>query len=244
MRILSGHLAADRRAASSERPADHLRRRLSRRRSQGIVLVHQEILLADGPDGGAEPVPRPRDPALRLRRRRGHARADARRSCASSARGIDPTPEVRRLSHRRPAARADRPRAARAAQVVVFDEPTAVLTPDRGREPVRRSSAGCAPRAWRCSTSPTASNEVKAIADRVTVLRDGRHVATRDIEGLEPVEMARLMVGRDMSKLYPREAGDRLRPGRADGARHGRAGLSWRMRPSACGAARSSASAA
>ena len=46
-------------------------------------------------------------------------------------------------------------------------------------------------------------NEVKAIADRVTVLRDGRHIATRDIEGLEPLEMARLMVGREMSKLYP-----------------------------------------
>jgi ribose transport system ATP-binding protein len=44
---------------------------------------------------------------------------------------------------------------------------------------------------------------VKAIADRVTVLRDGRLVATRDSEGLEPIEMARLMVGRDMSKLYP-----------------------------------------
>jgi ribose transport system ATP-binding protein len=46
-------------------------------------------------------------------------------------------------------------------------------------------------------------NEVKAVADRVTVLRDGRLVATRPIEGLEPIEMARLMVGRDMSKLYP-----------------------------------------
>jgi ribose transport system ATP-binding protein len=46
-------------------------------------------------------------------------------------------------------------------------------------------------------------NEVKAVADRVTVLRDGRHVTTADIEGLEPLEMARLMVGRDMSKLYP-----------------------------------------
>jgi ribose transport system ATP-binding protein len=45
--------------------------------------------------------------------------------------------------------------------------------------------------------------EVKAIADRVTVLRDGRLVASREIAGLEPLEMARLMVGRDMSKLYP-----------------------------------------
>jgi ribose transport system ATP-binding protein len=50
--------------------------------------------------------------------------------------------------------------------------------------------------------------EVKAIADRVTVLRDGKLVATRPASGLEPYEMARLMVGRDVSKLYPdRHAG-------------------------------------
>src|SRR6185436_8059958 len=46
-------------------------------------------------------------------------------------------------------------------------------------------------------------NEVAAIADRVTVLRDGKLIATRNAAELKPVDMARLMVGRDMSHLYP-----------------------------------------
>src|SRR3546814_11227496 len=45
--------------------------------------------------------------------------------------------------------------------------------------------------------------EVKEIADRVTVLRDGRLVATHNAAELEPADMARLMVGRDVTKLYP-----------------------------------------
>jgi ribose transport system ATP-binding protein len=87
-------------------------------------------------------------------------------------------------------------------KVVAFDEPTAVLTPIEAESlfeiirKLRRQGVAVLYISHRL-------NEVKAVADRVTVLRDGRHVATADIEGLEPLEMARLMVGRDMSKLYP-----------------------------------------
>jgi ribose transport system ATP-binding protein len=45
--------------------------------------------------------------------------------------------------------------------------------------------------------------EVKQIADKVTVLRDGRVVASHSTNELQPVDMARLMVGRDVAKLYP-----------------------------------------
>jgi ribose transport system ATP-binding protein len=45
--------------------------------------------------------------------------------------------------------------------------------------------------------------EVKQIADKVTVLRDGQLVATHPARDLQPADMARLMVGRDVSKLYP-----------------------------------------
>ena len=37
----------------------------------------------------------------------------------------------------------------------------------------------------------------------VTVLRDGKRVATKPAVGLEPLDMARLMVGRDLLALYP-----------------------------------------
>jgi len=45
--------------------------------------------------------------------------------------------------------------------------------------------------------------EVFAIADRVTVLRDGRHVADRPVPGLTRAEIIRLMVGRDLKDEFP-----------------------------------------
>jgi len=168
---------------------------------RGIVLVHQEILLA-------EDLTVAQNLFLgREVRRAGFVDDSAMRKRAEAALAelgsrIAPDTIVRRLSI------ADRQlvQIARALlvphRVVVFDEPTAVLTP------VEAESLFAVIR--RLKEHGTAVlyishrlTEVKAIADRVTVLRDGRLVATRDIEGLEPIEMARLMVGRDMSKLYP-----------------------------------------
>jgi len=45
--------------------------------------------------------------------------------------------------------------------------------------------------------------EVFAIADRVTVLRDGRHVTTVPAAGLERAQLIRWMVGRDVSEEFP-----------------------------------------
>ncbi len=169
--------------------------------AHGIVLVHQEILLA--PD-----LTVAQNLFLgREIKRFGFVDDKAMRERARSilhelGTGIDPDREVRHLSI------ADRQlvQIARALLVphtiVAFDEPTAVLTPIEAEslfEIIRKLRAqGVA-----VLYISHRLNEVKAVADRVTVLRDGRHVATRSIEGLEPLEMARLMVGRDMSKLYP-----------------------------------------
>lgn len=51
--------------------------------------------------------------------------------------------------------------------------------------------------------------EVLDLADRVTVLRDGRHVSTRPREGLSEGDLVRLMVGREIQDIYGR-------PGRPD----------------------------
>ena len=53
--------------------------------------------------------------------------------------------------------------------------------------------------------------EVLDLADRVTVLRDGRQIETRDAAGLTSGEMIRLMVGRDLTDIFPKlpaEIGD------------------------------------
>jgi ribose transport system ATP-binding protein len=48
--------------------------------------------------------------------------------------------------------------------------------------------------------------EVKRIADRVTILRDGRVVGTSDVAKISPDEIVALMVGRHVEELYPRSA--------------------------------------
>ncbi|MEO0294177.1 MAG: sugar ABC transporter ATP-binding protein [candidate division WOR-3 bacterium] len=47
-------------------------------------------------------------------------------------------------------------------------------------------------------------NEVFEIADRVTVLRDGKHIGTLDIQKTTPEEIVRMMVGRKLKDFYPK----------------------------------------
>jgi rhamnose transport system ATP-binding protein len=46
--------------------------------------------------------------------------------------------------------------------------------------------------------------ELFQIADRVTILRDGRYVTTRPMEGITTSEMIQLMVGRALDDLFPK----------------------------------------
>lgn len=46
--------------------------------------------------------------------------------------------------------------------------------------------------------------EVLELADQVTVLRDGRQIETRPAEGLTAAEMITLMVGRDLTDVFPK----------------------------------------
>ncbi|MCW2665215.1 MAG: hypothetical protein JWN57_177 [Frankiales bacterium] len=46
-------------------------------------------------------------------------------------------------------------------------------------------------------------DEVIAISDRVSVLRDGRHVATIDTEGKNEMDLVELIVGRALDRVFP-----------------------------------------
>jgi ribose transport system ATP-binding protein len=87
-------------------------------------------------------------------------------------------------------------------RVVIFDEPTASLSGVE-TEALLRIIADIRDKGVGVMFISHRLHEVKAIADQITVLRDGHQVATRAAAELEPVDMARLMVGRDVSKLYP-----------------------------------------
>ncbi len=51
--------------------------------------------------------------------------------------------------------------------------------------------------------------ETFEVSDRITVLRDGRHIATRDTSTLNIDQLIRLMVGRDLSEKFPKEIAPR-----------------------------------
>src|SRR5262249_32130631 len=48
--------------------------------------------------------------------------------------------------------------------------------------------------------------EIFAIADRVTVLRDGESVGTNQIDSINEAQLIRMMVGREVSTIYPQRS--------------------------------------
>jgi rhamnose transport system ATP-binding protein len=51
--------------------------------------------------------------------------------------------------------------------------------------------------------------ELEKVADRVTVLRDGRCIATKPMANTNRAELVRLMVGRELSAVFPKAAVER-----------------------------------
>jgi ABC-type sugar transport system ATPase subunit len=86
------------------------------------------------------------------------------------------------------------------ARVLVFDEPTSSL----GREETRRLFELIRRLQARRTTILYVSHrleEIFELCQSVTVLRDGRHVATRPIGEVDRDELVRLMVGREVTPL-------------------------------------------
>jgi general nucleoside transport system ATP-binding protein len=85
----------------------------------------------------------------------------------------------------------------RDARVLILDEPTAVLTPQEATDLFETLRAMAADGRTVIFISHKL-HEVKAVADRVTVLRGGRSVATVDTASATPRSLAALMVGREV----------------------------------------------
>jgi simple sugar transport system ATP-binding protein len=84
------------------------------------------------------------------------------------------------------------------AKVFIFDEPTASLTPEETQHLfhlLRTLSAGGAGIIF----ISHALEEALELADRITVLRDGRHVATVAARDVTRDELVRMMIGRDVA---------------------------------------------
>ena len=86
---------------------------------------------------------------------------------------------------------------ARDARVLILDEPTAVLTPQEA-EVLFATLRAMAADGRSVVFISHKLDEVMAVSDRVTVLRDGRNVGTIAVADTSTRELARLMVGRDV----------------------------------------------
>jgi rhamnose transport system ATP-binding protein len=91
------------------------------------------------------------------------------------------------------------------ARILILDEPTASLS-DREVErlldvlrELKRQGVGIIYISHRLE-------ELFQVADRVTVLRDGESVATRRINEVDQAELIRLMVGREITAIFPKQA--------------------------------------
>ncbi|MEM8502543.1 MAG: ABC transporter ATP-binding protein [Cyanobacteria bacterium P01_D01_bin.1] len=90
----------------------------------------------------------------------------------------------------------------RQAKILILDEPTAVLTPQEteGLMAILRSLATQGTTIIFISHK---LNEVLAVCDRVTVLRDGKTVGTADIADCDTQDLAEMMVGREVNLQRP-----------------------------------------
>jgi general nucleoside transport system ATP-binding protein len=87
----------------------------------------------------------------------------------------------------------------RDANILILDEPTAVLTPQEA-DALFTTLRAMAELGSTVIFISHKLHEVKAVADRVTVLRGGRTVATVAIDDATPRSLAALMVGRDLTE--------------------------------------------
>src|SRR5689334_16094087 len=167
--------------------------------ARGISTIYQEFTLA--PDMtvaeniflGREPL---RVPALAIVDRKELTRR-AREVLASLDLHVDPDATVRQLG----VAQQQMVEIAKAlsldARLIIMDEPTATLTSheiDRLFVTIGRLTQ----RGVAVIYVSHRLDEVKAIAHRATVLRDGKYVATVPVASTSIDDMIRLMVGRDL----------------------------------------------
>lgn len=89
------------------------------------------------------------------------------------------------------------------AKLLIFDEPTASLS-EEDTQNLFRVIRELQSRGVGIIYISHRLEELPVIADRVTVLRDGQTIGTREMSGVSTEELIRLMVGRELSAVFPK----------------------------------------
>ena len=174
----------------------------------GIVIIHQELMLvpqlsvAENIFLGHEPLTRTglidfdtmivRATALMADLKMGHI--NVAQPASNFAGGEQQLIEIAKALNKN-------------ARLLILDEPTSSLTRREidvllalVRDLKRRGTA--------CVYISHKLDEIEAIADSVTVIRDGAFVASAPMAQLSQGDIIRMMVGREMNNLFPREPHD------------------------------------
>ena len=89
-------------------------------------------------------------------------------------------------------------------EVLIFDEPTAVLTPQEINE-LMEIMRGLAKEGKSILFITHKLNEIMAVADRCSVLRKGKYIGTVDIKDTTKEELSKMMVGRDVKFVVDKD---------------------------------------
>jgi rhamnose transport system ATP-binding protein len=198
-----GHVAIGGQALSMRSPRDAL--------VAGIATIEQEISLVgnlavqDNVFLGAEP----RAGAI-VNRRELHRRWQAIRSESGFQLAAFDRVKSLRLGERQ---QVEILRAlSRHADLIVMDEPTAALN-EQEAHALHETIRSVVARGASVLIVTHFIKEVLALADTITVLRDGRHVRTRAASAESEASLIRAMLGRDLSTVFPeKKAAPRSQP--------------------------------
>jgi ABC-type sugar transport system ATPase subunit len=91
---------------------------------------------------------------------------------------------------------------AHGARIIVFDEPTSSLSQHEA-ERLYELIARLRERQVTCIYVSHRLDEIFLLCDHITVLRDGRHVATRPIADVDRAALVEMMIGRRLDEYFP-----------------------------------------
>jgi ABC-type sugar transport system ATPase subunit len=188
-----GQVALDGRPAHFSGPTDAL--------AAGVAMVHQELAfcenlsVAENLCLGSIPT------------RRGFvSRVEMRRRAEAMLAAIDVTLDVGRAVANLTIGQQQLLQIAAAigqgARLIVFDEPTSSLSQHEA-ERLYALIARLRERGVTCIYVSHRLEEIFRLCDTVTVLRDGRHVATRPVDGIDRAALVEMMIGRRLDEYFP-----------------------------------------
>ena len=163
----------------------------------GIGMVHQHFMLVDA-FTVTENIVLGNEPSQFGMLNRKEARAEILRVSEQYGLQVDPDAYVRDISVGMQQRVEILKTLYRGAEVLIFDEPTAVLTPQEIDELINIMH-GLVKEGKSIILITHKLDEIKAVADRCTVIRRGKGIGTVEVADVSSQQLADMMVGREVS---------------------------------------------